>query len=315
MTTALLFPGQGEQRPGMLHDLPDHPAVARTLDEISDALDLDVRTLDTAEALRSNAAAQLALFSASLATYRALHALGVRPEHVAGHSIGAFAAAVACGALTLGDAARAVRVRGAAMERAYPSGYGMGVVLGLPEPAVVRIVESVHTPESPVHPANVNAPLQIAVSGALPAVDRVLALALEHGAAKARRLAVSVPAHCPLMAAARAELAAHLARVPFTRPGTPFAGNAGGRTLRTAEAVHADLVDSLTRPVRWHEATCVLRERGVDLFVQVSPGDTLARLAATAFPEARVTCLRADTPEHVAELVAWTAGQRARHRP
>ncbi|MGW1775569.1 ACP S-malonyltransferase [Streptomyces sp. NPDC002104] len=306
MTCALLFPGQGEQRPGMLRELPGHPAVGRTLDEISEAVGEDVRGLDTAEALRSNAATQLALFSASTASFRALSALGVRPDFVAGHSIGAFSAAVACGALSLADAARAVRVRGAAMERAHPAGHGMGVVLGLPEPEVVAIARAVSTPADPLYPANVNAPLQIAVSGTDRAVDRALALALARGATKAVRLAVSVPAHCPLMSAPEAELAAHMATVEVIRPSAPYAGNVGGRTLRTADAVRDDLVRSIARPVRWHEATSVLRERGAGLFVQVLPGDALARLAAAAFPESRVACLQAGSLERVSELVAWT---------
>ncbi|MFJ5104212.1 malonate decarboxylase subunit epsilon [Streptomyces sp. NPDC088554] len=303
MSSAFLFPGQGEQYPGMLHDLPAHPSAAAVLDEISAVLGHDVRAHDDERALRSNASVQLALFASGVAAWRTLDALGARPDYVAGHSIGSFAAAVAAGALALPDAVTAVRARGHAMETAYPHGYGMGVVLGLDERTVTRLAEQAGRPAQPVYATNVNAPRQIAVSGADPSVDRLLALALANGAAKARRLAVDVPSHCPLMAGPEQELAAVLSRLPLTRPRIPWAGNRGGRTLRSADAVREDLVHSVAHPVRWHDATSVLHERGVRLFVQVWPGDSLARLARAAFPDARATSMRAGPPEHILQLI------------
>ena len=158
MSSTFLFPGQGEQYPGMLRDLPAHPAATAALDEISAALGHDARTHDDERALRSDASVQLALFAAGVASWRTLDALGAQPDYVAGHSIGAFAAAVAVGSLTLPDAVKAVRVRGHAMETAYPHGYGMGVVLGLDELAVIRLVGQVTTSGEPVYAANINAP-------------------------------------------------------------------------------------------------------------------------------------------------------------
>src|SRR6202453_1047127 len=103
MSVAFLFPGQGSQVPGMLHNLPDHPAVARTLDEVSESLHADVRQLDSAEALQSTVSVQLALLASGVAVARALFEEGVKPEAVAGLSGGAFAAAVAANALNLSD--------------------------------------------------------------------------------------------------------------------------------------------------------------------------------------------------------------------
>ncbi|MGA5508187.1 ACP S-malonyltransferase [Streptomyces umbrinus] len=302
MNTALLFPGQGEQQPGMLHALPPHPAFSRTLAEISAVLGTDVRALDTAEALRSNAATQLALFAAAISTHRLLTELGVRADYVAGHSVGAFAAAVACGALELTDAARLVALRGRRMEEAYPSGYGMGVVLGLDESTVARLAFAASTHAEPVYASNVNAPRQITVSGADAAVERVLTAALAHGAFKARRLAVSVPAHCPLMRPVADALADALAAVEMRRPAVPFAGNRTGRTLRTADAVRDDLVHGVALPVRWHEATSVLYERGARLFVQTAPGDSLVRLAQAMLPGVRTASLRETSAEHIHDL-------------
>lgn len=158
MSSVFLFPGQGEQHPGMLHDLPAHPAATAALGEISAAVGHDVRTHDDEPALRSNASLQLALFTAAVASWRTLDALGARPDYVAGHSVGAFAAAVACGTLALPDAVKAVQVRGHAMEEAYPHGYGMGVVLGLDEQAVTRLADQATRPAEPVYATNVNAP-------------------------------------------------------------------------------------------------------------------------------------------------------------
>ena len=308
MSSVFLFPGQGEQYPGMLHDLPAHPAASAALDEVSAALGDDVRAHDAEQALRSSASVQLALFAAGVASWRTLDALGARPDYVAGESVGAFAAAVACGALALPDAARAVRVRGQAMEKAYPYGYGMGVVLGLDEQTVTRLAGQAAEPAEPMYATNVNAPRQITVSGADAAIDRLLALARTHGATKTERLTVDVPSHCPLMAGPEQELAAVLSVLPVARPRVPFAANRDGRTLRTASAVREDLVRSVACPVRWHEATSILYERGARLFVQMLPGDSLTRLAEAAFPGARATSLRAASPQHILQFVRRESG-------
>ena len=124
MSVAFLFPGQGSQRPGMLHDLPDAAAVTDTLDEASEVLGRDVRALDSAEALTSTVSTQLALLVAGVATDRALAARGARPDMIAGHSVGGFAAAVSAGVLAFADAVRLVRLRALLMEEAYRSGHG-----------------------------------------------------------------------------------------------------------------------------------------------------------------------------------------------
>jgi malonate decarboxylase epsilon subunit len=179
----------------------------------------------------------------------------------------------------------------------------MGVVLGLDEQAVKRLTEQAGRPTEPVYATNVNAPRQITVSGTEAAVDRLLALARTHGATRAERLAVDIPAHSPLMAGPERELAAVLSALPMAPPRIPFAGNLDGHTLRTADAVRQDLIRSVARPVRWHQATSVLYERGARLFVQVWPGDSLTRLAQTAFPDARATSMRTTSPQHILQLI------------
>ncbi len=287
MRVAFLFPGQGSQRPSMLHDLPDHPVAREMISEAIEVLGRDVLELDTPEALGSTVAAQIALLIVGATVARVLVEEGGGADFVAGHSVGAFAAAVAAGTLAYPDALRLVDLRGRAMREAYPRGYGTGVVVGLDERTVSRLAAECCTPEAPVYAANVNAPLQVSVAGTDDALERVLALARERGARRARRLAVPVPSHTPLMAPVAAELEKALADVPVDPPTVPYLSNVGGRARRDPEEIREDLARSVERPVRWHDATSLLFELGVRLFVELPPGDVLSRLAADAFPEAR----------------------------
>ena len=310
MSVAFLFPGQGSQRPGMLHDLPDHPASHETIAQANEVLDRDVLTLDTPEALASTVAVQLALLIAGTATAHVLIEEGGRADFVAGHSVGAFAAAVAAGALTFPDALRLVDLRARAMQEAYPHSYGMGVVVGLDERTVSRLAADAHTPEAPVHAANVNAPLQISISGADNALEKVLTLARQHGAHRTQRLVVPTPSHTPLMAPVAAKLKRALAHVSMNTPAIPYTSNVGGRALRDPEEIRDDLAQSVEHPVRWHDATTLLFELGVRLFVELPPGDVLTRLAKDAFPEAR--CLAVDDGGTDSALLLISKAQKTR---
>jgi malonate decarboxylase epsilon subunit len=223
---------------------------------------------------------------------------------VAGHSVGAFAAAVAAGALAYPDALRLVDLRARAMHEAYPHGYGMGVVIGLDERTVSRLGAESGTPKAPVHAANVNAPLQVGVSGADEALERTLSLAREHGARRAHRLAVPTPSHTPLMAPVAVKLERALADVPMNPPAVPYLSNVGGRALRDPEEIRDDLARSVERPVRWHDATTLLFELGVRLFVELPPGRVLTDLATAAFPEARTIAVADAGVGSAATLIA-----------
>jgi malonate decarboxylase epsilon subunit len=308
MSVAFLFPGQGSQRPGTLHELPDHPVAREMISEASEVLGRDVLELDTPEALGSTVAAQLALLIAGATVARVLVEEGGGADFVAGHSVGAFAAAVAAGALAYPDALRLVDVRGRAMQEAYPRGYGMGVVVGLDERTVSRLAAESCTPEAPIHAANVNAPLQVSVAGKDDALDRVLVLAREQGARRTRRLAVPVPSHTPLMAPVAAKLERALADVPMDPPTVPYISNVGGRALRDPEEIRDDLARSVERPVRWHDATGLLFELGVRLFVELPPGRVFTDLATAAFPEARAIAVADAGVGSATTLIA-------RHRP
>jgi malonate decarboxylase epsilon subunit len=284
MTVAFLFPGQGSPSAGLLHHLPRHSEVARTIHEASDVLGLDLDRLDNAEALRSTGAVQTALLIAGVATARALMAERVHPAAAAGMSIGAFGAAVACGALSFADALPLVRLRGELMETAFPSGYGLAAIEGLNEVQVEGIVERTRTAELSVYISNVNAPRQIVVAGSDAALAAVTAQAQKQGARRAERLAVSVPSHCPLLQPVADRLAQAMATLTLRWPALPYVSNRGGRALYDAEAIRRDLATSVAHPVRWYDALEVLRELGAKVFIEMAPGHVSTHLAAELFP-------------------------------
>jgi malonate decarboxylase epsilon subunit len=279
MSVAFVFPGQGTQAPGMIHHLLDHPVVIRTLDEISEALHFDVRSLDKEQCLESTNAVQLALFTTGVATARALIAEGVQPAAVAGLSVGAFAAAVTAGVLQLRDGVELVRLRAMGMANLYPTGYGLSAIVGLTESQVEAIVHAITSKQDPVFVGNINAPRQIVVAGSNVAMDRVLDAALRQGASKAIRLHVSVPSHCPLLQPVADLLEKRICTMNLSTPQMPYVGNISARAMRTKELVAHDLVNSIAHGVRWHDATTVLQELGCNLCFEMPPGHTLSDLA------------------------------------
>ncbi|GAB2888109.1 malonate decarboxylase subunit epsilon [Paraburkholderia jirisanensis] len=283
---AYLFPGQGAQTEGFLHVLPDHPAATATLDEASDVLGLDVLTLDTAAALRSTVAVQIGIVVAGVAITRALAAEQLTPEISAGLSVGAYPAAVSCGALAFADALRMVRKRAELMQAAYPSGYGLAAIAGLTEHQVETLAaSSTHAGRRDVFVGNVNAPRQIVVAGATAALDLFVERALAAGARKATRLAVSVPSHCELLADAADELAAWSRDLPFHAPSSIYVGNRGGRPLHTADAIRDDLVTNMRHTVRWFDALTVMIEMGANVLLEAPPGQVLTDITREQFPD------------------------------
>ncbi len=284
---AFLFPGQGAQSEGFLHRLGTHAAIRATLDEACDVLDVDVLTLDTRAALESTVAVQTGLLIAGVAMQRALAAEGLAPELSAGLSVGAYAAAVSCGAIAFADALRMVRKRAELMETAYPNGYGLSAIAGLTEHEVERLADAqAHELDGRVYVGNVNAPRQIVVAGSDAALDAFNARALAAGARKATRLAVSVPSHCELLAAAADALIDYARNVPFRAPSSGYIGNRGGRALYTADALRDDLATNMRHTVRWFDALSVMVEMGAKVFVEAPPGQVLTDIVREQYPEA-----------------------------
>jgi malonate decarboxylase epsilon subunit len=276
----------------MLHELPLHPTVIRTLDEASDFFGGNILDIDTEKALTSAVHVQLALLVAGVAGLRALkaEAAAALPDFVAGLSVGAFGAGVAAGVLSFRDAFRLVKLRAELMERAYPDGYGMAAILGLDEHAVRGIIEH-EVSDGVLYIANINAPLQIIISGADDALEVAMARAREIGARKVQRLLVRSPSHCPLLESVANQLVDAMKSTPLYPARVPYASNRGGRVLTEQGAIAEDLATNVAHSIRWYDATSVLFESGARLYVEMPPGRVLTDLAADAFPDARaVSC-------------------------
>jgi malonate decarboxylase epsilon subunit len=285
MSVLFTFPGQGAQKPGMLHTLPDHPETVRTLDEASNALGRDVLPLDTAAALRSTVAVQLCLLVAGVVTARVLAAHEARPQLVAGLSIGAWPAAVTAGVLEFSDAVRLVELRARLMEDAYPSGYGMTAIGGLTRQQLEVLVQQVHAGGAPVYLANLNAPRQIVIAGSDAAMQAVATLALGAGAQRAERLAVAVPSHCELFDEQARRLACAMEQVELARPRILYISSSAARALFDGRRIGADLAANMARPVLWADTVRHAWERGARLALEMPSGAVLTKLTAPEFAD------------------------------
>ncbi|WP_449106503.1 malonate decarboxylase subunit epsilon [Pseudomonas mohnii] len=280
MSSLLVFPGQGAQQPGMLQRLP-----RETLSEASDVLGEDVLRLDSAAALQSTRAVQLCLLIAGVAASRQL---SVAADYVAGLSIGAYPAAVVAGALSFSDALHLVSLRGELMQQAYPQGYGMTAIIGLDLATVEGLLARVHSDDTPVYLANINADNQVVIAGSDGAMKAVAELAKVHGAGLARRLAVSVPSHCPLLDAPAKVLAEAFAGVPLRTPVLGYLSGSRARRVTHIEALRDDLAFNMCRVVDWRGTVQSAYERGVRLQIELPPGAVLTGLARRVFEQGTV---------------------------
>lgn len=286
---AFVFPGQGSQSVGMLDAWGDHPAVAETLKEASDALGEDVGRLineGPKEALALTTNTQPVMLVAGIAAYRAWRAEGgAEPAVVAGHSLGEYTALVAAGALALADAAPLVRFRAQAMQEAVPVGAGaMAAILGLDAQKVIEgCAEAMrsfgtNTAET-VEAANFNDPAQTVIAGSKAAVDKACEVLKAMGAKRTLPLPVSAPFHSSLMKPAAEKLKARLAATPMQAPRIPVINNIEVKTESEPDRIRAALYEQAFGPVRWVECVRAIRARGIDTIVECGPGKVLAGLA------------------------------------
>ncbi|WP_341961391.1 malonate decarboxylase subunit epsilon [Pseudomonas sp. RC10] len=292
MSSLWAFPGQGAQQAGMLHALPSDPLIDECLREASDALNEDVLHLDSHEALQSTRAVQLCLLIAGIACSRRLMAQDIKPDYVAGLSIGAYPAAVIAGALSFADAVRLVALRGELMQNAYPQGYGMTALIGLDQGAVESLVQQIHGESTPVYLANINADTQFVVAGSDQAMASVAALAKEQGAAAAKRLAVSVPSHCELLSEPAQTLAEAFAQVSIQAPTLKYLSGSTARPLFTADKLRDDLAFNMCRVIDWRSTVQTAYERGVRLHIEMPPGTVLTGLARKTFEQGSVVAFQ-----------------------
>ncbi|WP_197337186.1 ACP S-malonyltransferase [Ralstonia solanacearum] len=282
MTFAFVFPGQGSQSVGMLNAFADHPAVAATLAEASDALGQDIGKLiaeGPADELNLTTNTQPVMLTAAVAVYRAWQAAGGPvPTVVAGHSLGEYSALVAAGAIAFKDAVPLVRFRAKAMQEAVPVGEGgMAAILGLSDDDV-RAACAEASIAGVVEAVNFNAPAQVVIAGAKAAVEKACEVAKAKGAKRALPLPVSAPFHSSLLKPASDRLRDYLASVTVSAPSIPLINNVDVAVVSDPVAIKDALVRQAASPVRWVETVQKMKTDGITRVVECGPGKVLAGL-------------------------------------
>lgn len=278
---AMVFPGQGSQTVGMLAELAgDYPIVQETFKQASEVLGYDLWQLvqeGPAEELNKTWQTQPALLTASVAVYRVWQQKypALKPEVMAGHSLGEYSALVCAGVLDLQDAVKLVELRGKLMQQAVPEGTGaMYAIIGLDNDAIINACKQAEQGEV-VSAVNFNSPGQVVIAGAKAAVERAAALCKEAGAKRALPLAVSVPSHCALMKPAADQLSVSLESITLKEAGVSVLNNVDVKNEIEADAIRNALVRQLYSPVRWTETVEKMAQNGVEVLVEVGPGKVL----------------------------------------
>ncbi len=267
------------------------PALKEVYDEASSVLGYDAKALcfeGPAERLNLTEYTQPALLVSSIAAFRMLEPLGVRPVAVAGHSLGEYSALVAAGGVSFGDAVGLVQKRGRYMAEAVPPGTGqVAALLGLTSDQVQAVCREAST-AGVVAAANFNSPGQVVIAGEKAAVERAIALAKGRGCKKAIPLPVSVPVHTPLMQKAADRLARDVAAVGWSDLIVPLINNAEAKPIRQASEIPASLIRQLPASVLWDESIRTMAAMGVTTVIEVGPGTVLTGLIKRIVPEVRL---------------------------
>ena len=314
MQRAFVFPGQGSQTVGMGKALADaHPAARAVFDEVDSALGQKLSAImweGPADTLTLTENAQPALMAVSMAVMRVLEVehgfkLKDKAKFVAGHSLGEYSALAAAGTFSIGDAARLLKLRGQAMQKAVPVGVGaMAALLGVTID-VARKIAAEAAQGDVCDVANDNDPGQVVLSGHKVAIDRVAEVGKAHGLRRAMPLPVSAPFHCRLMQPAADAMAAALADVKMHAPVVPVISNVLAAPISDPAEIRKRLVEQVTGTVRWRECVLAMAAAGVTEFYEIGTGKVLSGLAGRIDKSLKATPV--GTPEDIRAVVAGLA--------
>ncbi|MBS0238581.1 MAG: ACP S-malonyltransferase [Proteobacteria bacterium] len=298
MARAFVFPGQGSQDVGMGKALADaFPSARAVFDEVDDALGEKLSALiweGPKETLTLTENAQPALMAVSVAVMRVLEkekgfSLAGNVNFVAGHSLGEWSALTAAGALSVADAARLLRLRGQAMQKAVPVGVGaMAALLGVGVEVAEKVAAGAAQGDV-CQIANDNEPTQVVLSGHKTAIDRVGEIGKAFGVRRAVPLPVSAPFHCKLMQPAADAMAEALATVTVRAPSVPVIANVLAQPISDPDEIKKRLVEQVTGTVRWRECVATMVAAGVTDFYEIGAGKVLAGLVKRTASTANAT--------------------------
>ena len=288
MNTAFIFPGQGSQSIQMMAPFAELAIVRDTFSQASDILGEDLWALvenGPVDTLNQTINTQPVMLSANVAIYRAwLERGGKKPEYVAGHSLGEYAAFVASGVLDFADAIKAIRVRATLMTEAMPTGGAMAAVLGLDQEPLGQVCCQA-AKDQVVEMVNFNAPGQIVIAGNAEAVERAAVLAKEAGAKRVAMLPVSGPFHSSLMRGAADKMADHLATVQVSAPQIPLLHNVDATSHTEVETIRQLMSKQMCSAVQWIATVKNLEQAGVARLIECGPGKVLTGLGKRISPE------------------------------
>lgn len=279
---AFTFPGQGSQTVGMLKELYDnYDCVKDIFKRADEALGFSIKQMcfeGPEDQLRLTFNTQPAILTASVAVAAVLKEKGLKPDVVAGHSLGEYSALVIAEALSLEDAVRIVRKRGQYMQEAVPVGEGsMAAILGLDSEIIVNVCKEVEaTNEGVVQAVNFNCPGQVVIAGSVAGVDAAIVKLKEAGARRAVILPVSAPFHSSLMKPASERLAKLFETIEFKDAKIPLIANVTAKEVTDANEIKELLIKQAASPVLWEDSVNYMVENGVENFVEVGPGKVLS---------------------------------------